>query len=189
MLKVIASIITLAVLFVLPSHIGFISSLLIAIVLWNTIVFIPAILVLHAQKNSSDKSPPLVDSSVSEWCMAQRKETRTFYDKLLDKSEIDNNQLPLGACLGCYEIGDLLGKSEAAEEAFIKKMQKDYGEAVAMGALLVYALVSQARNIIKPSAQNERYIDWCIATSTNLVEKLLFIRIKAMVTDLHTKRE
>ena len=182
MLKVIASIITLVVLLVLPNHIGFISSLVIAIVLWNAIVFIPGILIYLTSKKVDLKLPPPVDPSVSKWCDAQREQTRNFYDKLIDKREIDDNHLPLGSCLGCYVIGDLLGKSEAEEEIFITKMKKQYGEAVAMGALLVYALSVDAIQIIQPSIQNERYIDWCIDNSTNKVEKLLFINIKARIS-------
>lgn len=182
MLKVIASLITLAVLFFLTNHVGFITSLLIAIVLWNAIVFIPVIIVFLSSKNNGKYSPPPVDPSISKWCDAQREQTRNFYDKLIDKREIDDNHLPLGSCLGCYVIGDLLGKSEAEEEIFITKMKKQYGEAVAMAALLVYALSTDARHIIPPSPQNERYIDWCIDNSSNKVERLLFINIKARIS-------
>ena len=182
MLKVIASIITLAVLFLLTNHVGFITSLLIAIVLWNAIVYIPVILVILSSKKTGKNSPPPVDPSISMWCDAQREQTRNFYDKLIDKREIDDNHLPLGSCLGCYVIGDLLGKSEAEEEIFITKMKNKYGEAVAMAALLVYALSTNARHNIPPSFQNERYIDWCIENSSNKVELLLLINIKARIS-------
>jgi hypothetical protein len=47
---------------------------------------------LHKHLN---QAPPVVSSSVSDWCMSQRNETRAFYDALLFvriKATITNKQ-------------------------------------------------------------------------------------------------
>lgn len=191
LLKIIASAVTVAVYFCLPDGFGLVAKLGIGLLVWNSIVFLPALFVLLVWKKNrlapDPSSTQRAKGAIAEahapqtrfeqWCNFRLKDIGAKPEiKGMEAEKVAKGLCHLVACDHAYQMRH----NETYWQKCIDQLREAHGDASAAFSNMLFIVYDESSDEMLHCEEEKRIISHRLSLATQIIEKVFWLSIDYM---------
>lgn len=189
--KIIASAVTVAVYVCLPNDFVFVAKLGIGLLVWNSIVFFPALFVLLTGKknrlasdpNSTQRAkkavaePQAPKTRFEQWCNFRLNDIAAKPEiKVMDTDRVAKGLCHLVACDHAYQMRN----NETYWQKCIDQLREKHGDASAALSNMLFMVYDESSDEMLHREEEKLIITHRLSLATNTIEKVFWLSIEYM---------